>query len=481
VPPATENVDALRQGWIDAVNALAPEVPSVRDLLAQGLDDAERNHELSEETLLASIDAAMREGGSQIPQETGQALVRRLQRSVYEYLLSLDAAMPAEGSRWAGDERDHAEGAVLIGAEEVAALRAEPVAAVPAAEAAEAPPEQRDAPEVATPLSQPEPEETPAAEAQPAETASADETSQPVVTSDEPGRPRRFAIFGRSAGAHRAPESPEPDLEPALEPAAEPAPHPTPALEAVSEPEPGWRVVEPAEPAEPARAFPPAHNLGGDPYIAPREGFHIREDSAPLVVSTPSRPAPPASTAEPATGWRVRDEVPPSDVRSQRSEAAAAAAARTDPEEAFTSPAVVEARKRIDDRLGQRRCDEAAALVQKLSQEPGGRSVAELALDAGDRCRALGKNNSALSCYLAATRADPVFDEPLLRLADICIDDHDIDLAVAYLERVARFYRMAGDHKAALRIFRRIATIAPYREDILSLLVRMQSTGRFDD
>ncbi|HKR98046.1 MAG TPA: hypothetical protein VJU79_00900, partial [Candidatus Dormibacteraeota bacterium] len=62
-----------------------------------------------------------------------------------------------------------------------------------------------------------------------------------------------------------------------------------------------------------------------------------------------------------------------------------------------------------------------------------------------------------------------------------CIGDQDIDLAVAYLERVARFYRLAGDHRGAVRILRRIATIAPYRDDILSTLVRVQSTGRFEE
>jgi tetratricopeptide (TPR) repeat protein len=144
-------------------------------------------------------------------------------------------------------------------------------------------------------------------------------------------------------------------------------------------------------------------------------------------------------------------------------------------------PGVVDARRQINDRLRRRRCDEAASLLQRLAAEVGGRPVAELALDAGDRCRALGKSNAALSCYLAASRADPVHEEPLLRLADICLDDKDIDLAVSYLERVARIHRLASDHRGALRLYRKIATIAPYRDDILSVLMRAQATGRFDD
>ncbi|MFN2581872.1 MAG: tetratricopeptide repeat protein, partial [Candidatus Dormibacteria bacterium] len=144
-------------------------------------------------------------------------------------------------------------------------------------------------------------------------------------------------------------------------------------------------------------------------------------------------------------------------------------------------PHVIEARRQINERLRKRRCDDAASLLQKLSADVGGRPVAELALDAGDRCRALGKANAALSCYLAASRADPVHEAPLLRLADICLDDKDIELAVSYLDRVARLHRLRGDIKGALRIYRKIATVAPYRDDILATLMRAQATGQFED
>jgi hypothetical protein len=512
VPQATENVDALRQGWFDAVTTLAPDVASVREQLDAGLSSAEREQQLNESTLLAVIDDAMREGGSELTQETGQALVRRLQRGVYEYLLSLDAAKPDEMALWPGESPVHGEGAMLIGAEEVAALRSEPAAGPPPAEVA---PEPTAEVEEAAPAEEHAPSDTyepPAAEAADAEAADQEAAarSEPAPVADAADQPlpdagaepepegtgegapgvdeaapadkpqRRFAIFGRTS-AGRAPERPGP----------------TPTTEYEFE----QRAAQPSE--ESFTPLPANQGSAGEPFIAPREGFHIREEATPFVISTPSdlgnafHEAPPRTPAAaqagqrsgtPETeahspGWSVRGEgtagasaragvAPDSSVTPSRAE---------EQEEAFVSPAVLEARKKIEDRLNRRRCDEAAALVQKLAQEPGGRAVAELGLDAGDRCRALGKNNSALSCYLAATRADPVFHEPLLRLADICLDDHDIDLAVAYLERVARFHRMAGDHKAALRIFRKIATIAPYREDILSLLVRMQATGRFDD
>ena len=141
---------------------------------------------------------------------------------------------------------------------------------------------------------------------------------------------------------------------------------------------------------------------------------------------------------------------------------------------------LVALREAVDEKLRKKRCDDAAALLQQAAQELGGQAVAELALDAGDRCRTLGKRNAALNCYLAASRADPVYEPPLARLADICIDDQDIDLAVSYLERIARLTRLRGDTRGALRIFRKIATIAPYRDDVLELLMRAQTTGRID-
>jgi tetratricopeptide (TPR) repeat protein len=141
---------------------------------------------------------------------------------------------------------------------------------------------------------------------------------------------------------------------------------------------------------------------------------------------------------------------------------------------------LVALRASVGEKLRKKRCDDVAAVLQQAAQELGGQAVAELALDAGDRCRSLGKRNAALNCYLAASRADPIYEPPLARLADICIDDQDIDLAVSYLERIARLTRLRGDNHGALRIYRKIATIAPYRDDVLEMLMRAQTTGRID-
>ena len=188
-------------------------------------------------------------------------------------------------------------------------------------------------------------------------------------------------------------------------------------------------------------------------------------------------PNPPSSAGEFGPGWALR--------QPKSNELHLAPPAGTEPrlspsDDQVPENDLVQLRAGVDEKLRRKRCDDAAALLQQAAQELGGEAVAELALDAGDRCRTLGKRNAALNCYLAASRADPVYEAPLARLADICIDDQDIDLAVSYLERIARLTRLRGDQRGALRIYRKIATIAPYRDDVLEMLMRAQTTGRID-
>jgi hypothetical protein len=107
VPKVTENVDVLRQGWVDAASSLAPHVEGLREALEEGLTNAQHADSLDEQTLLGAIDGAMQRTGSALAPDVGQTLVRRLQRNVYEYLLSLDAALPQEEAFW--PERQHDE------------------------------------------------------------------------------------------------------------------------------------------------------------------------------------------------------------------------------------------------------------------------------------------------------------------------------------------------------------------------------------
>lgn len=315
----------------------------------------------------------------------------------------------------------------------------------------------------------------------------------------------------------RGPDAPpappqESDAEPAPVEPIKPAASMEPAAAEPAGTSPGSAAVEhpparnPAPFAEPApvprpkqapapevRAKAPAPDAGF--AVQPRDGFHLTEFADFVRPAAQAAPQPTTEAPEEAApavdgdggkalkGWHVRSSRRPNsgdtadlDIDDGLDE--------DDWEERRlidSDPAVAEAHGDVNDLLRRRKCDEAASLLQKLAADHGSRSVAELALDAGDRCRALGKGNAALSCYIAASRADPSLEGPLMRLADVCLDDRDIDLAVTYLERVAKLHRQRGDNRGALRLYRKIATIAPYRDDILATLMRANTTGQFED
>ena len=267
-----------------------------------------------------------------------------------------------------------------------------------------------------------------------------------------------------------------------------------------------WPAAPAAEP--PHRSGPPDLARWSSPWPAPETPPAVRRE-API---TNPAPTPGIAAFVPATGpahrdvredWRVAAEgwlpaspataagAPPSEIAagwSVRQQDAVELHMAPPSTAGAPAPAVddvperdlVALRAGVGEKLRKKRCDDVAAVLQQAAQELGGQAVAELALDAGDRCRSLGKRNAALNCYLAASRSDPIYEPPLARLADICIDDQDIDLAVSYLERIARLTRLRGDNHGALRIYRKIATIAPYRDDVLEMLMRAQTTGRMD-
>jgi hypothetical protein len=525
----TTNVEILRQGWLDAASALAPGLDTLPEFLEHGLEAAVIDERLDEQSLLRVVTEVTSAAADSLPAEELYFLTRRLQRAVYEYLLSLDA-LPEPPPRRDGSNGNGTQDTTLIGAEEVAALGrnghtktvAEPVHTPKA-----------------TPKAAPEPEPAPA------ETSVAEAAPEPVVDAQPDPVATAAAADRVEAGlaeldSHLSPEDfsdPEPEVEEA-EPEPEPAPvatrpaftlfrrngtasktipdtEATAAVEQVAPASNGKRADEhdaPAANGSVAHEAPAAEDP--DSFVKPKDGFHLSDladfavvqraevapeepeayapvetfdevavEPAPAFTPSEPEPEPEIAPAQPARdaasgaaarGWRLRDD---------DADQANDLNADTDSEDSRfeTDPEVVEARLEINDRLRRRRCDEAAALLQRLANDVGGRALAELALDAGDRCRALGKGNAALSCYLAASRADPVHETPLLRLADICIDDHDIDLAVSYLERVTRLRRLRNDDKGALKLYRKIVTIAPYRDDILAMLMRAQANGRFDE
>lgn len=572
-------VDVLRHGWQEAASTFAPDSPEIAELLQARLEIAVANGALDEANLLGAIDdveAMAASAGS----TSGQALARRLSRTVYEYLLALDAAPPLPEQQARPDHIAAAENDPTAGAVEVDAL-GHPAGSGPDSVSAE----------VAIAARADDNQEATGDAA--ASTATAE--TNDVVDDTQPRRARfglrrRQHVAGPARGEsadhpdeqERGPAAPSWEYAPTTPvEAAETAPAVVEAADdsvaevaatesllleppvahdateiAVEQPVAGGAeemlVEEPAsESHEPVEA--------GEGFVAPRAGFHIVEDTHPNTVPSDRDKSPltmPAFAADDvAEGVATTDAEPDSDTPTQTAAAAAQPSAQAasatwqwtrptepvaddsaapavpagasgaeasamseslaagahldatdeaddteiDPENGWrvrakgadgsagleedpfeSNPKLADLRRRIDERLRRKRCDEAAALLQELAQETGGRIVAELAMNAGDRCQSLGKSNAALNCYLAASRADPVYELPLSRLADICIDDQDTELAVSYLERIARLYRFRGDDKAALRVYRRIATIAPYREDVLSILLSAQNTGRFE-
>lgn len=597
---ASASTDVLRDGWLDAASTLAPDIPEIADLLGARLNDAIASGHLTEAELMSTI-AEVEETATRVGSSSGNLLARRLRRTVYEYLLALDANLAVE-------EQHAAAVAETARANRAAAALAAPVPAVepPPATAAPLPP----LPAVPRALSG-DYVDTAALFAEfddPAHDDGGDDSegrrrlfgfrrrrdpdddssdlAQPyavaptTIGAPQPGDPTLSAAAASESGAAEPatreaaakPVAAEPvaadlavtEVVAGGSPAAAAAPpvadhaeehrHDTHAAQAQVQPtafehvahhdddappvvaeDAGGAHQEPHAPAVPDQISAVAvsaqdavaDSAGHDEdaahdarFVAPRAGFHIVEDTDPgqapaagddggarmffrntITNDTVPPPMAPPSTAQPrdhslrtqtaaahtpdpsadepldAAHWGVRNLN--ADARRNAEAHGETSSYPVAPhEDPFESdPRLFDLRRKIQDRLRRKRCDEAAALLQMLAQESGGRAVAELAMDAGDRCRGLGKNNAALNCYLAASRADPVFELPLSRLADICIDDQEIDLAVSYLERIARLHRMRGDEKAALRVYRRVVTVAPYRDDILEMLMNARNNG----
>src|ERR1700693_2551931 len=117
----TPNWEILRQGWLDAASALAPSLETLPESLENGLDAAVMDERLDEQSLLHVVTQVTSTAADSLPADELYFLSRRLQRAVYEYLLSLDA-LPEPPPRRDGINGRAAADATLIGAEKVAAL-----------------------------------------------------------------------------------------------------------------------------------------------------------------------------------------------------------------------------------------------------------------------------------------------------------------------------------------------------------------------
>jgi hypothetical protein len=466
-----ESADVLRHGWYDAAATLAADIPEVAELLQARLEIAITSQSLDERHLLDTIEE-VEAMSSRAGSPASEALALRLRRTVYEYLLALDAVVPGRQPADAGAATaagDSADGDA--GFEDTLTAR-RPVTLRRRGRADDDQTTREDGNE---PVPGVEAVEEPVESSPPA-----DETGSTFVA------PKAgFHILDEEASSPAAGEGQDtPMAMPAF------------ASDEVAATAPAEGEAQGvAGPGDEFLAWDHAHREGA--ASAPRPGTVADASLPPLTVVHPaaadtaaaSFTAAPAEADDagadaeedddddPQRGWRVRRNGEP---RRGRGAGLAQPHADVDEDPFDGNTKLTETRRKIEDRLRHKRCDEAAALLQEIALEPGGRAIADLAMNAGDRCRALGKSNAALNCYLAASRSDPVYELPLSRLADVCIDDKDTDLAVSYLERVARIYRYRGDDKGALRVYRRIATIAPYREDVLTLLMAAQGTGRID-
>jgi hypothetical protein len=522
-----DTLGMIRRGWQDGAATVAPHVPGLADLLERRLGEATRLGQLDEASLLAIVDAATQLAADSGAVDVAPALSKRLRRHVYEYLLSLDAvgnATPATPA-WQDPSRDSR--GPLIGAEEAVSMsRAQiPETDNAIAEANGGAPHRP----LPTPSIPEEDEDTESAEQPPSPTLpqfgfhigdpddflpnhTTPEEAGPATTTPEASDP--FAAGDLDALAdsdvpppHRASFS-DPSTWPKPVPPMLRESHDSPGIASRSSPDgtsfedlSSWPSESSIDSVIPSEFEDLAHWAA--PWLIPKTTTGQHHDE----VSPGTTPAPGASDFGPASvqlprdlheerghgpgaaghnvptptmpsNWSVRqpeavdlNPAPPLDARPTMP---------AFPSSDVPERALIGLRAAVEEKLRRKRCDDTAAMLQQAAQELGGEAVAELALDAGDRCRTLGKRNAALNCYLAASRADPVFEPPLARLADICIDDHDIDLAVSYLERIARLTRLRNDTRGAVRIYRRIAAIAPYRDDVLEMLMRAQTTGRLD-
>ncbi|MFN2569586.1 MAG: hypothetical protein ABR564_08305 [Candidatus Dormibacteria bacterium] len=449
----SQTIETLQLTWIDAISAVAPHLGGLGDWLSSAVAGAHRRGRLGEAELLDIVARAMQRAGGACAPNVAHNLDRRLRQAVYEFLLAVDATASIERA-----------GPVLD------------VVPFPAPQASvDAPVLPATAREWAA-----DPEATPEAEPQ---VVAADITEAPVLqaTAGEraadseatpedqwPAEPHAMTSSAPDAEWASAPEAAADSVTPAddetlipsvpqLEaPSAPPAEayHPADAARPERDPRPltPKAAVMPSPPEGETHAGPPAESVGSARVIMLA--------AAPGQSAAASHNLPPAGGA----GWSVRERTPAGRVQVERS-----------------TVALGDVRRKINEWMGRKRFADVAAVIQQVCQEVGGQDAATLAVETGDLCLTRSKRLAATSCYIAALRADPVSEAALTRLAEMCIEDQQLDTALAHLDRVVQLARLRGDEGAALDALRHIATLAPHREDVLALLVQARMTGQLED
>ncbi len=327
----TTNVEILRQGWLDAASALAPGLETLPEFLENGLDAAVVDERLDEQSLLRVVTDVTSAAADSLPAEELYFLTRRLQRAVYEYLLSLDA-LPEPPQRRDGSNGHGAADTTLIGAEEVAALgrngvvkvKGDPAHALETIARPVQEPELAE-PEHAEPV-QPEPEHASVSDTVEAGLAQLDAQLSPE--DDEPvavDEPEAVAAADVATEPEVAAE-PEAAADPAPEPSTRPAftlfrrtgaKTPQPAVESNGHAQTEAEATPHAETESTSNGSAPAAETapnggtaaganpdaeGEEPFVAPRDGFHLNDLADFAVVQ---RTAAAAATPEAAAPVEV--------------------------------------------------------------------------------------------------------------------------------------------------------------------------------
>jgi len=407
----SENIETLRVAWLAAIASVAPHLGGLGDSLSNSLSEGVRPGPAGETQLLEIVAGAMRRAQPACAPNVARALEGRLRRSVYEYLLVVDAGSDEEQS---------------------AGTRTELRPAPPDVDRID-PRFRREPTLYLAPAPTPEP---------------AVSTGQGEAAPDVGWIPPPDAFIEPPAEPERwvAPAPPQTITPPAI----------TGVVETISPPNAPTPAPYPAPPPAPPPAPAPAAMA---PPQGPPAAPLMAAAAPPPMVEPRSRP-----TISGGSGWSVRERTPSGRVQSEK-----------------LGAALTDVTRKIGEWIGRKKYGQAAAVIQQLCQDVGGQEAANLAVETGDLCLSRGKRMAATSCFVAALRADPVSEPALARLAELCIEDQQVDLAVAHLERLAQLARLRGDDTAALRAYRQIAGIAPHREDVLAMLVQARVAGQLDE
>src|SRR5215469_2085404 len=115
---ALTNIDLLHRGWEDAVSEITPHLPEVRATMETEYAGLQHENRIDEQALLAAVREVATVASRAAGADRARLLSRAMHRSLYEYLLSLDALTQEETAENAEAGGVAADPSRLIGMEE---------------------------------------------------------------------------------------------------------------------------------------------------------------------------------------------------------------------------------------------------------------------------------------------------------------------------------------------------------------------------